>query len=311
MSNTSVSIIGDIGGTHARLATYAVASNTFADTENYRCAEFPNLLAALQQFIASRKLSAVDKICLAVAAPLQGDWVDLTNNHWAFSRTEVSRQLGVEVQLINDFSAQVLSLKVLSDKDFHWLGEPRPEASGMRAMVGPGTGLGIGALTASGEVIPSEGGHISFAPSNEHEQQLLQQLWLRHQRVSVERILSGMGLENLYWANCCLHGQEKDLAAAEICSGARAGDPQCQQAVADFCAILGATAGDVALLIGAYAGVYLSGGMLPKMRDIIDESLIRQRFEAKGRYRGLCKNIPLALVLAEQPGLIGCAQAVQ
>ena len=131
---------------------------------------------------------------------------------------------------------------------------------------------------------------------DQHECDLLKVLWQRYQRVSVERILSGLGLANLYWANCRLAGFERELTAADISAGAHAGDKYCLRAVNDFCAILGSVAGEVALMMGATDGVYVSGGIIPRLIDLLDEDLFRRRFDEKGRFRESCAEIPLAII---------------
>ena len=313
MSSTSPSIriVADIGGTNARFGHVYVSESELRVVHTSACAEFPLFVDAIRAYMARCEDAEIVDICLAVAGPVEQDWIDLPNNHWAFSRRELERELGVPVAVINDFSAQVYSIEALGGDDFHWLGSPRPEAAspGVIAVLGPGTGLGVSGMLPSGEIIPSEGGHIAFAPNNAHQLALLEQLWRRYERVSVERLLSGMGLANLYWANGMLQGVEKELTAPEITAGACAGDTLCLQAVEDFSAILGSVAGDLALAMGAYNGVYLSGGILPKMLDIIDESLVRDNFQQKGRFSDICKNIPLAIVLANYPGLVGCINA--
>ena len=120
-----------------------------------------------------------------------------------------------------------------------------------------------------------------------------------------------MGLANLYWANCRLDGYERELSAQDVTAGAHAGDQYCQRAVADFCNILGSVAGDVALMMGAIDAVFLSGGILPRLLNILDEAAFRQRFNSKGRFSEICSKIPLAIVLAEHPGLQGCVQALR
>ncbi|HEB28403.1 MAG TPA: glucokinase, partial [Porticoccus sp.] len=256
-------------------------------------------------------VETVDKICLAVAGPVESDWIDLPNNHWAFSRAELQQSLAVSVSVINDFSAQVLSINGLPESEIRWIGSARPKGQQVKAVVGPGTGLGVSAMMPDGGILPSEAGHVAFAPIDEHEADLLKELWQRYDRVSVERVLSGMGLANLYWANTRIDGYERELTAPDISAGAEAGDGYCQQAVNDFCAILGSVAGDVALMMGATDGVYISGGIVPKLLGLLDEGMFRQRFESKGRFSEICAEIPLAIVLAEHPGLRGCVEALR
>ncbi|PIE37766.1 MAG: glucokinase [Gammaproteobacteria bacterium] len=304
-------IVADIGGTNARFACADPQDpNHLSDIAIHPCADFTYLIDAIRFYLAETG-QEVTGLCLAVAGPVDGDWIDLPNNHWAFSHEALGKELGVPVAIINDFSAQVLAVSGMKDDELSWVGEARPSGGKVFAVVGPGTGLGVSAMLPGGDILPSEGGHVGFAPTNEHEMALLSTLWRRRQRVSVERILSGMGLENLYWANCVLSGRERELPAAEITAGARAGDANCVAAINDFCQILASFAGDVALMTGALDGVYLSGGILPKIMDLLDTDSFRTRFNDKGRFQAANEATPLAFVLAKNPGLRGAARAAQ
>ncbi len=306
-----VQLVGDIGGTNARFAYVETGGNTLNHIAKFPCANFPHFIDAVRHYIHLCDVKTIDAVCFAVAGPVEQDLIDLPNNHWVFSRREIEAQLSVPVRIINDFSAQVLCIDGLNDTELKWLGRvrPNPEAA-VKAVLGPGTGLGVSAMMPSGEIVPSEGGHIGFAPQNNHEVELLQQLWSRYERVSVERLLSGMGLANLYWANCRLAGLERELDAPGVTAGARAGDEFCRKAVFDFYAILASVAGDLALSMGAFGGVYVSGGIVSAMLDLLDEEAFRQRFNDKGRFKAMCENVPLAIILAEYPGLLGCVQAL-
>ncbi len=303
-------IVADIGGTNARFAHVGDDAVTLSDVEVFPCSDFTYLIDAIKAYLDRIGVSIPDSICLAVAGPVEADWIDLPNNHWAFSQQEIAAQLGAPLRVINDFTAQILSIDLLQDSDFHWLGPDRPMGAGVRAVIGPGTGLGVSAMLPSGDILPSEGGHMSFAPADGHEAALLEVLWERFPRVSTERVLSGQGLENLYWANCRLAGRERELPAPAVTAGARAGDPGCLAAVTDFFAILASWTGDIALMTAANDGVYLSGGILPKMKDLLDEQRFLQRFRDKGRFTAFVAGIPLAVLQAEHPGLIGCARAI-
>lgn len=307
---SSTYIVADIGGTNARFACVTAQDNELHRIQTLPCAQFPYFEDALRCYIDSLQNTPIAGICLAVAGPVDTDPVDLPNNHWKFSTPALVESLGVPIRVINDFSAQVLSVAALTDPELRWLGDARPRGEGVTAVVGPGTGLGVSALLPSGEILPSEAGHIGFAPTNQHQCELLEVLGKRFRRVSAERVLSGPGLANLYWANSHLLGQCRELPAAEVSAGARARDPICCRAVEDFLSILAAFAGDVALMTGANDGVYLSGGILPKMLDFLDEDVFLDQFRAKGRFRDFNTAIPLAVVLAEQPGLLGCARAL-
>lgn len=307
---SSIQIVADIGGTNARFAYVEGGSKELRGIEVFPCASFTFLIDAIRAYMERGHVGWVDNICLAVAGPVESDWIDLPNNHWAFSQRELGESLQVTLTIINDFSAQVLSIDVLSEAELQWLGTPRPQGGGVKAVMGPGTGLGVSAMLPSGEILPSEAGHVAFAPVNAHEANLLGILWQRYDRVSIERVLSGTGLANLYWANCRLDGHERELPAPEITAGAQAGDEYCLRAVADFYAILASMAGDVALMMGAGDGVYLSGGIIPRILDFLDVDKFRDRFEDKGRFREFNAQVPLAIVTAEQPGLSGCVRAL-
>lgn len=309
--DTLIKLVSDIGGTNARFAYVCEDNDQLSGIEVFPCSDFPLLEDAIRAYMGRVGANRIDGICLAVAGPVTADWIDLPNNHWAFSRKELEASLGVAVDIINDFSAQVLSIDGLAEDELQWLGAPRPGGVGVKAVMGPGTGLGVAAMLASGDILPSEAGHVAFAPVDEHEAKLLKMLWQRYHRVSVERVLSGPGLANLYWANCRLDGYERELPAPEITAGAQAGDRYCLQAVTDFFAILASMAGDVALMMGAANGVYLSGGILPRILNFLDDDRFRQRFEDKGRFKQFNAAVPLAVVRAEHPGLRGCAQALK
>lgn len=306
-------LVADIGGTHARFAYVSGDSDTLHGVKKYPCEMFPRLVDALNSYMASFPELDFDRICLALPGPVEQAQISLPNNPWMINSRSLEAELGMAVTLINDFSAQVLSIAGMSSEDLFWLSAARPEPRPLQpiAVLGAGTGLGVAAMTPDGYILPSEGGHVGFAPTSAHEAQLLAQLWQRYPRVSVERLLSGMGLANLYWANCRLDGIDDELSAPEVTAGARAGDRHCQQAVADFSGIMGAVAGDAALMIGALGGVYLSGGILPQMLDILDTAALRRGFLNKGRFSALCETIPLAVVLAQDPGLMGCVRALR
>ena len=306
-----VQIVADIGGTNARFAYVESDSDELLGIEIFPCADFPFFIDAVRAYMDRGHVTQVDKICLAVAGPVESNLIDLPNNHWSFSRSELQTSLGVAVTIINDFSAQVLCIDGLPDSELLWIGAARPKGGRVKAVVGPGTGLGVSAMLPGGEILPSEGGHVAFAPLDDHEAALQNELRQRYERVSVERVVSGMGLANLYWANGRLDGHDMELPAPEVTAGALAGDLYCQRAVEDFCAILGSVAGDVALMMGATDGVYLSGGILPRLLDLLDVERFRRRFDDKGRFAEICSEIPLAIVLAEHPGLRGCVEALR
>ncbi len=314
-------LVADIGGTHARFAQVDIDSGELEAIGVFHCSDFATVEQAFKAYIEAEALSQVQGVCAAVAGPVESDWIDLPNNHWQFSCSSLQQSLGIPLQIINDFSAQVLALDAFKEEDFHWIGSPRPEGKKVKAVLGPGTGLGVSALMPGGQPLPSEAGHLAFAPIDEREVALLEVLWRRFDRVSVERLLSGMGLSNLYWANSCLEGEPGEMSPEQVTAGALAGDSCCCQAMFDFFSILASVAGEVALMMGAEGGVYLSGGMLEHIKKFLseenffvkflDEENFRRRFELKGRFSAYCEKIPLAIVQAPYPGLSGCVQALK
>jgi glucokinase len=312
MQETRVNIVADIGGTNARFALVAEGNNTLQHVEHLACADFPNIRDAIHTYIGRLpQKPCINSMCLAVAGPVETDAIDLPNNHWEFSRSELQQDLGYPLKVINDFTAQLLGVLTLDDNELGWLGASRPKANLVIAALGPGTGLGVAGMTVGGEIIPSEGGHLAFAPATPHEVDLLEFLWQYYPRVSVERILSGSGLLSLYRANAELTGKEAGLVSPEeVTAAAFEGDLLCLDSVRDFIGIMGSVAGEVAIAFGARGGVYLCGGILPRLEGLYSPNLLRERFNDKGRFTEYCSDIPLALVKAKHNGLRGCVYAL-
>jgi glucokinase len=307
-------LVADVGGTHARFATLGPEGG-LEGVEVMACADFPSIEDAIGTYLRNRGIPRLSEVCLAVAGPVDQDPVDLPNSHWAFSRHELQEELGAPLTIINDFTAQALSIDHLAQGDLTWLGLPRPHQRGCRVVVGPGTGLGVAIQVPDGDILASEGGHVGFAPTSDHESDLLRTLRTRFRRVSAERFLSGPGLENLYWANRQLAHDRSDSAwtavtAREVSGMAARGDALAMRSVEDFFDILAAFAGDLALTAWATGGVYLSGGVLRKLGAFFDLQRFRDRFEDKGRFTRFCETVPIAWIRFEYPGLLGCAAAL-
>lgn len=307
-------LVADVGGTHARFAQLAPTGG-IEGIEVMSCADFPTIQDAIATYLRSQGIERLDDACLAVAGPVDQDPVDLPNNHWAFSRVELERRLGAPLSLINDFTAQALSIDLLGDGDLTWIGTPRPHEEGCRVVVGPGTGLGVAIQVPDGEVIQSEGGHVGFAPTSDHEIDVLRTLRTRFRRLSAERLISGPGLENLYWANWHLDHDDTrtwtPVAAREVTAMATRGEPLALRTIEDFLDALASFAGDLALTAWATGGVYLSGGILPKLASLFDLQRFRDRFEDKGRFTRFCETVPIGWIRFENPGLLGCAAALR
>lgn len=317
-------LIGDIGGTNAR---FALVDNSIdgrpvpESVETLPSAAFTNLADAVVTYLdkvdsGSRPQSAA----VAVASPVVADRVRLTNQNWDFSIRETRDSLGFrELAVVNDFTAKSLATSVLETDDSIWAGGGAPDDLGRGrtvAVLGPGTGLGVGGLIVSaGQLQPlmSEGGHISFAPLDEEEVEIARILKQRFGRVSYERILCGGGLANLYEAMATISGETaRNLTPAEIVAAATMGGDGLETAcLTRFCAILGSFAGDLALTLGAQGGIYIGGGIVPRFVDFLKTSPFRDRLEDKGRFASYLMAIPARVITAQNPGLIGAAVALR
>jgi glucokinase len=310
--DTALQIVADIGGTNARFACATAGSSELLNVKILQCSDYPGIEQAVRAYLSGMETRKVDVLCLAIAGPVENDLIRLTNNPWSFSRAALAAALGCAVHVINDFTAQASALAVLKPAELQWWGVPRPHGGRVRVVLGPGTGLGVAGVSGDGEIMPTEGGHVAFAPANKHELQLLELLWKQFERVSVERLLSGPGLVTLYEANTVLAGQQVAASdPAAITERAQQGDALARQTVDDFLDILANLAGDYALAMGARDGVYLTGGILPRLGALLDRERFRRRFEAKGRMKPYCARIPLALITAENTGLRGCLAALR
>lgn len=309
-------LVGDVGGTHARFALVGLNPRDLTHVEVLRCVDYASIGDALAAYRTSHGIESVDEVCLAVAGPTDQDPIDLPNNHWSFSRGALERELDAPLTVINDFTAQALCIDVLEPIELRWFGKPRPTGRGIRTVLGAGTGLGVAVQTLGGEVIPSEGGHVGFSPVNDHEIALLRALTTRYRRVSIERLVSGPGLENLFWSNRQIRHPEHAVdqtnwTARGIAGLASEGDPLALQAIRDFFDIFASFAGDVALFTWSTGGIYLSGGVFRKLADFLDVERFRARFEDKGRFTRFCETVPIAWITHEVPGLLGCAAALE
>jgi glucokinase len=301
-------LIADIGGTNARFAL-AGPDGRPHDEQRLLVADFPGPVEAARAYLAGRK---VRDAVFAVATPVHSDRVALTNSPWVFSVRATKEALGLDrFVVINDFTAQALAVPRLAPDERVQLGggEPRGDAI---AVIGPGTGLGVAGLIRVRDEwhpIPSEGGHVSFAPHDEREAAVVLQLQRRFGHVSNERVLSGPGLVNLAAALAALDGAEFDVTDPhEVARRAETGECRfCREALERFSSLLGAAAGDLALLFCATAGVYIGGGLCKRLGGVFDAGRFRAAFVAKGRFEQYLSAIPVYLVIRRDPGLLGAA----
>ncbi|WP_308365579.1 MULTISPECIES: glucokinase [unclassified Microbulbifer] len=313
------SIVADIGGTNAR---FAVARQT---AEGYQleslkvvdCKQFDAFDAALHHWMEGLDQPRPQRACIAVAGPVDkteaGGRVNMTNLGWNICAEALRDEFNLDhLELINDFAALARSLPLLGGDDYQVLRDvPRLPNTAM-AVLGPGTGLGVAGLAVENghyQVLAGEGGHANLAAATERELQLLQVLLKTRQPVFNEWVLSGNGLVNLYRAVCELNGRSaEDYAPPDISNrGLDGSDPLCRETLLDFLNFLGSTAGDVALYLGARGGVFIGGGILPRIAELLPESQFEQRFLNKGRVESWMETVPLYALKAGYQALIGAA----
>ena len=303
-------LLGDIGATNARFALLAdgvLGPITWIEVASHP--QFGDAVAALLQ--AQFRDTAVSDALLAVAGPVVGGRCAFTNCPWTIDAGEVRDRFDFDtVRVINDFEATALSLPHLVEQDLRALGGGRAVPGAPMAVLGPGSGLGVACLVGDGAhriVVPSEGGHATMPASSRREDAILDHLRERFGHVSAERVLSGPGLENLYRAVAAVDGIEAPPRnAVEITNAALRDSGETAWAALDmFCAMLGAFAGNVALTYGARGGVYIAGGIAPRILDHLAGSAFRQRFEHKGRFRPYLEAIPTNVIVHPAATFLG------
>ena len=318
-----LALIGDIGGTNARFALtdLTAAAPQILEEQTFTDAGFHSLRDAARHYLGATHAEPV-RAALAVASPIEGDDITLTNRDWSFNRDRLQRSLELEhLQLINDFAAIAWAAPHLAASDriaIH--GTLATPPAGPVTLIGAGTGLGVALLTGSAErgwhVVPTEGGHASFAPIDDEEREIAAWLRVRHGRVSTERLLSGHGLSNL---DACLRGVAPAAAPApqpgsrrskDVVDAALAGEAAAVHALRRFCRIYGAVAGDAALLHGANT-VMIAGGVVLHFLDFFRASEFMDAFTAKGRHANYMRRMVVQVITHPNPGLLGAAVAVR
>lgn len=309
-------LLADVGGTNTRPALKRPGAPA-EQIRSFRNRDFPDLLTLLQQYLQSVDAEGtVTGGALAIACPIEGDRISLTNINWTFSTEALRRDLGLQtLRIFNDFTAVALALPALGDHQREQIGPGVPHPNEALAVLGPGTGLGVSGLIPCGNTwapLASEGGHMTLAPATDEESSLFALLRPALKHVSAEKLLSGPGLIQLYLALGELRGAPvEDLAAETITARALDGsDPLAADALDTFFALLGGFAGDVALTIGARGGVFLAGGILPILIEPLKRSAFRTRFAAKGRFSDYLEAIPTYVITDPYPGLTGLGACV-
>lgn len=313
----SSKLVADIGGTNARFALVLGDDDTPMHEGTLTCADFPGPVEAIQHYLRHTPGPRPTEAGIAIANPITGDWVKMTNHVWAFSIEATRRSLGLQRLLVfNDFTALAMSLPHLKPADLRKIGGGEPASAAPLALLGAGTGLGVSGLLPSptGWIpLQGEGGHATFSPANAKEADILRIVWRDYPHVSTERLVSGIGMNNILRAVAELEGAPAiALEPPEITSRARDGsDPICAEVVDLFCAMLGTAAANLALTLGARGGVYIGGGIVPRLGDLFDRSPFRRRFEDKGRFSGYLAAIPTYVIMAKTPALLGAAELLR
>jgi glucokinase, proteobacterial type len=313
-------LLADLGGTNVRFGIADPAREVPLLAESvrrYKVEEFDSLAEAAKHYLKSTGLHAQRAVFAAAGRISDGQTVQITNNPWAISARTMQTELKLDsVHLVNDFAAQSMAVMLLQPKDLVAVGKlPLPKLGTKEdqtfVIVGPGTGLGVGGLLLRGgkcSVLQTEGGHAGFAAHTAEDIEILKRLNQRYGRVSNERLICGNGLVNLYDALCEIAGQAPEVLKPEdITARASAGDATCVQVVETFAGIFGSVAGDLVLTLGAWDGVYLTGGLVPILLPWMDRGHFRERFEAKGRFRDTMEQVPTQAIMNPEPGLIGAA----
>lgn len=313
-------LLGDIGGTNARFGWQSSEGAAISHVQVLPCADHASLLDAVQSYLQQQGLTAPDCAAFGIANPVTGDQVAMTNHHWRFSVSALREGLGLaRFLLLNDFAALALSLTQLPPAHRRGVGGGQAAPDAAIGLIGPGTGLGVSGLLPLGYQnkwvpISGEGGHVSLSAANALEFAAIELLRKRYGHVSAERVISGPGLVDLYHALCELKdGQGREITSpAEVLARAQElPGSTADEALDMFCGFLGSAAGDLALTLGARGGIYIGGGIVPRLGERFAASPFRARFEDKGRFKAYLQAIPTWVIDSPvSPALQGASQGL-
>jgi len=306
-------LLADIGATHARFGL-ETAPGVLARVAVLRCDDYGGIVPLLHAYLGQQATPRIHHAAFALANPISGDLIRMTNRDWQFSTDEVRRALGLSTLLIvNDFTALAMALPGFQPADLLQVGGGAPQTHAVAGVLGPGTGLGVSGVipTIDGFVtLGSEGGHVNFAPSDEREFAILQFAWREWQHVSNERLISGPGIELMYRALAQRNGIDAaPRSTADIMRGALdQADPLSIEVLETFAGMLGSAAANLAVTLGAFGGIFIGGGIVPRMGEWFAGSPFRARFEAKGRFKDYIAQIPTYVIMTPNPALYGVSR---
>ena len=306
-------LVGDVGATNARFGLVSPEREVL-HTRTHAVADHPTIADAITAYLSERAaLPMPRRGAIAIASAITGDRVAMTNHPWSFSISALKSQLGLDrLEVLNDFTALALALPHLAAEHRLQVGGGGPAVGAPLGVLGPGSGLGVSGLIPAGAgwiPLAGEGGHATMAPATDREGAVLDRMRRHFDHVSSERVLSGPGLVNLYNTLAALDGvPSRGYTATQIADPEMGtADRICAESTTLFCAMLGTMAGNLALTLGARGGIYIGGGIVPRLGQRFAQSPFRARFEAKGRFSAYLAAIPTYVVTHPLPAFLGCA----
>jgi glucokinase len=312
-------LLADVGGTNARFAWQSHDGAPVTDVQVLPVADYPTLQAAMHAYLAGLGRGQPAMAAIAIANPITGDQIRMTNHHWSFSQAAVKAEFALShLRLLNDFTALALALPDLPASELRQVGGGTGDPDKAIALLGAGTGLGVSGLVPDGAggwvPLEGEGGHVTLPAVSARERLVMDGLTRLYGRASAERLCSGQGLLDAFTLLCEADGvalSGLSTAAAVTDAALKARQPQALEALSMLCAVLGSVAGNLALTLGARGGVYIGGGIVPRLGSWFDTSPFRQRFEAKGRFQSYLQDIPVWVITsAQSPALLGAARSL-
>jgi glucokinase len=301
-------LLADIGGTNARFALETGPGDIF-QMRVYPCADYPGIAEVIRKYLKDMQIGRVNHAAIAIAAPVDGDQVSMTDHDWIFSIEATRRALGFGTLLVvNDFAALAMALPGLTDSQRMQVGGGARRPNSVIGLLSPGTGLGVSGLIPAADrwiALGSEGGHTTFAPVDEREDLVLQYARKQWSHVSFERVATGPGIEVIYRALAARDKKHVPFDTSDVVKRALEGEPLAAESVDVFCGILGTLAGNIAVTLGSLGGIYVGGDVVPRLAEFFARSSFRERFEAKGRFEAYLQNVPTYVITAEYVAFLG------
>ena len=316
MQIKSPNLIADIGGTNARFALVNDPESQPFEARTLRCADYDTLVDATEAYLKQVNYSRPQHAAFSIATPVAGDYLEMTNHVWRFSIRQTRRLLSFEsLKVLNDYTALALALPHFRANDCLQIGGKQSPQGAVLAVLGPGTGLGVSAVSKAGHLwmpLQGEGGHVSYGPLDEREAGVISIIRRKLSHVSAESLASGPGLSLLYQSIAILDGISVEPTEPEkiTAMAIQKSSEIAEETVSMFCSILGTVAGNLALTLGARGGVFIGGGIVPQLGEYFSQSLFRSRFENHGRFTPYLQKIPTYVIHSKYPALRGATIAL-